>query len=181
MKLLFLYGPPAAGKLTVAHEISRLTGFKLFDNHRTIDLTKEIFPNDSQVRLKLVERLRLDVIEAAAQEGINLIFTLVYAQGDEVFIDEIVRLVEKHHGTVCFVQLAPTKDTLLVRVDEPSRKAYTKIQSSEILRRVLYEHDLYATISNHESLTIDNTNLPVAETARTIINHFGLDVLTTLE
>lgn len=29
MKLLFLYGPPAVGKLTVANEISKLTGFKV--------------------------------------------------------------------------------------------------------------------------------------------------------
>jgi tRNA uridine 5-carbamoylmethylation protein Kti12 len=32
MKLIFLYGPPAVGKLTVAQELVTLTGYKLFHN-----------------------------------------------------------------------------------------------------------------------------------------------------
>jgi replication-associated recombination protein RarA len=38
MKLILLYGPPAVGKLTIAKEIARLTGFKLFHAHLTSDL-----------------------------------------------------------------------------------------------------------------------------------------------
>jgi replication-associated recombination protein RarA len=34
MKLL-LYGPPAVGKLTIAKEIARLTGFKVAHAHLT--------------------------------------------------------------------------------------------------------------------------------------------------
>jgi shikimate kinase len=37
MPIVFIYGPPAAGKLTVAKELSAVTGYKLFDNHVTID------------------------------------------------------------------------------------------------------------------------------------------------
>lgn len=33
MKLMFIYGPPAAGKLTVAKALCAHTGFKLFHNH----------------------------------------------------------------------------------------------------------------------------------------------------
>ncbi len=35
--LVYLYGPPAVGKLTVATELQRLTGFRLFHNHLTVD------------------------------------------------------------------------------------------------------------------------------------------------
>jgi cytidylate kinase len=37
MKLLFLYGPAASGKLTIARELTTLTGFALFHNHLVVD------------------------------------------------------------------------------------------------------------------------------------------------
>jgi len=37
MELLFIYGPAAVGKLTVARELAKLTGFRLFHNHLTVD------------------------------------------------------------------------------------------------------------------------------------------------
>ena len=41
MKLIFIYGAPAAGKLTVANEIARQTGFKVFHNHLSIDCIED--------------------------------------------------------------------------------------------------------------------------------------------
>ena len=43
MNLIFIYGPPAAGKLTVATEIAALTGYKVFHNHLSIDCIEPIF------------------------------------------------------------------------------------------------------------------------------------------
>ena len=37
MKLVVLHGPPAVGKLTVARELARLTGWRLFHNHLVVD------------------------------------------------------------------------------------------------------------------------------------------------
>lgn len=39
MRLIFIYGLPATGKLTVAQELAKRTGYKLFHNHlkRRID------------------------------------------------------------------------------------------------------------------------------------------------
>jgi cytidylate kinase len=44
MNLILLYGPPAVGKLTIAKEIARLTGFKVFHNQLTVNLAAAIFP-----------------------------------------------------------------------------------------------------------------------------------------
>ena len=44
MNLVFIYGPPAVGKLTVAKELSLITGYPLFHNHLTRDLVHELFP-----------------------------------------------------------------------------------------------------------------------------------------
>ena len=38
VKLIFVYGLPATGKLTVARELSSLTGYKVFHNHLVVDL-----------------------------------------------------------------------------------------------------------------------------------------------
>ena len=43
MKLIFIYGSPAVGKLTVAQEIAEQTDFKVFHNHLTIDAVTPVF------------------------------------------------------------------------------------------------------------------------------------------
>ena len=43
MKLIFLYGLPATGKLTVAHELAAITGFKVFHNHLVVDVLLTVF------------------------------------------------------------------------------------------------------------------------------------------
>jgi len=43
MKLLFLHGAPAAGKLTVAKALLRIVPGRLMDNHAAIDLALTVF------------------------------------------------------------------------------------------------------------------------------------------
>ncbi|CAN5868612.1 hypothetical protein BH24ACI1_BH24ACI1_04510 [soil metagenome] len=43
MKLIFLYGAPAVGKLTVADKIAEQTRYKVFHNHLSIDCIEPIF------------------------------------------------------------------------------------------------------------------------------------------
>jgi hypothetical protein len=35
VKFVVIFGPPAAGKMTVGRELAALTGWRLFHNHRT--------------------------------------------------------------------------------------------------------------------------------------------------
>ena len=55
MKLIVIYGPPAAGKLTVSKELSRITGYKVFHNHLAIDFIESV-----------LDRYRIGLIEAAS-------------------------------------------------------------------------------------------------------------------
>ncbi|MBD0327065.1 MAG: AAA family ATPase, partial [Pyrinomonadaceae bacterium] len=48
MKLIFLHGLPGVGKLTVARELAKLTGFKVFHNHLAVDLVESLFEFGSQ-------------------------------------------------------------------------------------------------------------------------------------
>lgn len=38
MKLIIIFGPQASGKMTIGHELEKLTELKLFHNHMTIEL-----------------------------------------------------------------------------------------------------------------------------------------------
>jgi shikimate kinase len=43
MKLIIIYGPEATGKLTIAKELAKATGFRLFHNHVSVDVAKTFF------------------------------------------------------------------------------------------------------------------------------------------
>ena len=43
MKFIVIFGPPAVGKMSVGRELAKLTGFKLFHNHMTIELALNFF------------------------------------------------------------------------------------------------------------------------------------------
>ena len=46
MQLIFIYGLPASGKLTVAEELAELTGYPVFHYHVTRDLVQRIYPGE---------------------------------------------------------------------------------------------------------------------------------------
>lgn len=124
MNLIFIYGPPAAGKLTVATELVKLTNYKLLDNHKAIDCLAELFPRSGNQRIESIRgglgrKTRLDMFEAAASAGTHLIATFaLLAPGTQDFMRQTKYRVENAGGGVLFVQLLPTRDCLLERVTE---------------------------------------------------------------
>lgn len=73
--LVYLYGPPASGKLTVATGLAELTGFSLFHNHLSVDAVRRVLPFGSKPYIEVLHRLRLDVFQTAARARISVIFT----------------------------------------------------------------------------------------------------------
>ncbi len=57
MTFVLLYGPPAVGKLTVANELAKLTDFKVFHNHLSIDLVEAVFPEAHRLLAELSKPL----------------------------------------------------------------------------------------------------------------------------
>ena len=175
MKLIFLYGPPAVGKLTVAKELSKLTGFKVFHNHLTTDLVASIFELGDEVRTNFISRYRLELIDAGAKRGVDMIFTFAYAKGpDDGFVRKIVRRVRKHGGEVCFVRLHCDRAELFRRAKSPWRKPFKKIKTLKTLKETMQKYDLFSDFPYGKSLVIDNTGLSPRQVALKIRNHFGL-------
>lgn len=158
MKLIFLYGAPAIGKLTVARELAGLTGFKVFHNHLSIDCIEPVFDFGTPSFFKLIELIRVATVAEAALENVNLIYTFCYAKDfDDPHVAKIVESVEASGGEVCFVLLTCERSELEKRVLEESRKQYGKANNLKILDEILGKYDLSSPVSGRESLQIDNT------------------------
>src|SRR5271170_4582545 len=106
MELVFIHGPAAAGKLTVARELRAITGFGVFHNQLVVDALTPVFEFGSPQFVKLREEMWLGVFEEAARAGRSLIFTFVPEKTvTESFVRETVNVVHAKGGRVLFVQL----------------------------------------------------------------------------
>ena len=111
MKLIFIYGPPAAGKLTVANEIAKRTGFKVFHNHLSIDAIEPIFEFGTESFFKLVSTIRSETVAEAARQNVSLIYTFCYAKGsDDEHVKQITEIAEENGGEVNFVLLTAKRE-----------------------------------------------------------------------
>ena len=123
------------GKLSVARELAKVTGFRLFHNHLTVDLVSSVFPFGSQSFVLLREQVWLSVFREAATNDVSLIFTFnpertVRGQ----FIEDTIEVVESTGGKVYFVELTCAQSELERRIENPSRKEFGKLSSIEQYR-----------------------------------------------
>jgi shikimate kinase len=175
MRLVFIYGPPASGKLTVATELAKLTGFKLFDNHISIRFVQSIFEFGTKTFQRLTTRYRLEMIEEATKAGIDTIFTFVYGKGeDDRFVKLVLRKVRSKGGIVCFVRLSCDREELVRRVKANERRKMGKVGTPKMLNELFRRYKLDSEIPFQRSLSIDTTNRTPKSAAKAIILEFKL-------
>ena len=175
MKLVFIYGPPASGKLTVARELAELTGFRLFDNHVSIRFVESLFDYGTDAFSRLLHKYRVEMVEAAAKEGVDTIFTFVYSRkSDDPFVRAIIKRVKRYRGTVCFVRLQCERKELERRVTNKAREALGKIVTKKLLKLVLTRYDLGWEVPFESSLTIDTGAKSPRKAAQMIAEHYNL-------
>ena len=174
MTLVYLYGPPAVGKLTVAkalcHEVPSL---RLFDNHLTVDAVRPVFPFASAPFTEVLHRLRLDVFDTAARHGVDVVFTnnSVWGvpNGRELFVafaETARRRVEDAGGRVVFVQLTAPPAVLEERVSAASRSERGKLTDPGRLRELLVQ--LVSDPLHDDDLVLDTSTTSPTEAASAI-------------
>lgn len=181
MRLVFIYGPPGVGKLTVGMALSGLTDFRLFHNHLTVNLVTSIFPPNTEAWNRLARQIRLEVFTAAAQEEVDLILTRAPrdAGGEEIMrVETMIEPVLRAGGEVVFVQLACAREELLRRVQREERAHRSKLTDPDILLKMF---DCEATLPFTPHLRIDTTALAPAETAAQIAARFALPIVAAGE
>jgi hypothetical protein len=192
MHLVCIFGPPAVGKMTVGHELARLTGFRLFHNHMTVDPVLDIFPFGSPPFTRLVDEFRRRIIEeAVAAELPGLVFTFVWgleSAGDRETVASYVDIVERAGGRVSFVELAAPLEERLVRnvtefrLDrkrskrdvEFSRQNLVDLDAAWVMNTGRTATEADALLAGRDHLRVDNTDLPAAVVARLVAETWGL-------
>ncbi|MBQ7138376.1 MAG: shikimate kinase [Clostridia bacterium] len=188
MKLLFIFGAHAAGKMTVGQAVSRITPMKLFHNHMTIEPVIELFGSYNGA---VTERLRQVVFEEFAKtDNYGLIFTFIWAFDvpyDTEYVRRLTQLYENAGAQVDYVELIAPQEVRLVRNRTENRlkeKASKRdVALSEM--RMLDAEGKYRCISEpgevieklgcapERYLRINNTDLSPEEVAERIVQHFG--------
>jgi hypothetical protein len=69
MELVFIYGAPAVGKLTVGLELAALTGFKVLHDHLTVNPLVAIFERNSPPYPRNAEEGARAYFEAVESRG----------------------------------------------------------------------------------------------------------------
>jgi hypothetical protein len=184
--LVIIFGPPAVGKMTVGLELERLTGFRLFHNHMTVDPVVRLFPFNSPAYLRLLTEFRRRIFEEyAATDSRGLIFTFVWALDDpqdRAFVDSTARMFIDRGAEICFVELEATQAERLRRNETPLRLAEKRPQRDTVgSRAFLLDADRMYQLNTREAffyperyLKIDNTALTPDVVARRIVDHFAL-------
>lgn len=183
MKVLFLFGNSAVGKMTVGQELTKITDLKLFHNHMTIEPVIEIFGKyDSQV----VTRLREVIFEEFAKtDNYGIIFTYMWAfdcPEDWQYIQHVKQIFSKSNSEFYYAELVTNQETRLKRNASENRlKNKPSKRDIEASNKRLIDGDkkyrlesLEGEIPFENYLKIDNTNLTADETAKIIKEQFNL-------
>jgi hypothetical protein len=177
VKLIFIWGGAASGKLTVARELARLTGLPLFHNHLVVDALLERLPFGDPEFVRLREAMWMAGFETAASAGQSLIFT--FAPEDTVpegFPQRVVALVRGHGGEVGFARLVVSPEEQERRIGNDSRREFRKLVSLDLLRELRASFLEAEAAMPAADLVIDSEMDDPETSARRIASAFGLPV-----
>jgi hypothetical protein len=175
MKLVFLHGSPATGKLTVAKALLRTAAGRLFDNHAAIDLARTMFEFGAPGFWELVHSVRCSTLDAAAAHGVSLVVTtFCYAEPDDrPQYEELEEIMQRHGGELLPVFLHCSRKEAARRVGNPDRVERRKMTSAESLIRELDSYR-FSPVPRADCLKLDTEVRSAETTAGEIIGHFGL-------
>ena len=183
MKLLFMIGNAAVGKMTVGQELAKITGLRLFHNHMTIEPVIKIF---GQYNGAAISRLRQVVFEEFAKtDNYGMIFTYMWAfdrQDDWDYVEYVKNIFMPYDTEFYYVELVASREVRLKRnaTDNRLLNKASKRNVSLSNQRLIDDDKKYrlesmdGEIPFENYMKIDNTNLAPDVVAQMIKNRFDL-------
>jgi hypothetical protein len=184
--LVFIFGPPAVGKMAVGHELARRTGFRLFHNHHTVDLALRFFAFGTPPFQRLVREFRRRVFEEVAASSLpGLIFTYVWAfneQSDDAAVAEYAAIFTARGGRVVYAELECELSERLRRnetefrlAEKPSKRDVPRSRSQLLELDTKYQLNSRGKYDGRpDYFRFDNTAQSASAAAEKIIERFAL-------
>ena len=183
MKLVFLIGNSAVGKMTVGQELMKITGLRLFHNHMMIEPVLEIFGG---FRGETIINLREVIFrDFARSDHYGMIHTIMWAfdmPSDWDYVRHVSEIFREQGGEVYYVELVAPQSIRLKRNETSNRLAHkaSKRDIAASRQRLLRDDEnhrlesLPGEITFENYLKIDNSNLEPDVVAAMIRDHFAL-------
>lgn len=183
MKLVFIIGDAAAGKMTVGQELMKITELRLFHNHMTIEPVIEIFGrHDGKTILEMRDLIFRNF---AASGNYGMIFTLMMdfdMPSEWEYLEHIRKIFEPYGTEFYYVELIAPQEVRLQRNTTENRLRHKPSKRDlEASRQRLLEDDRNHRCVSREGeipfenyLRIDNAEREPDEVARLIRDTFNL-------
>ena len=183
MKLVFILGDAAVGKMTVGQELMKITDLRLFHNHMTIEPVLEIMGCfDGQ----LINDMRELIFRRfAASDNYGLIFTYMMAfdmQSDWNYLEHVKSIFAPYGTEFYYVELIAPQAVRLQRNGTENRLTHkpSKRDVDTSNQRLLRDDANHRCVSYpgevpfENYLRIENGDLPADAAARMIKDRFSL-------
>jgi chloramphenicol 3-O-phosphotransferase len=167
-RVVWIYGPPASGKLTIARELSTLTQLPVFHNHLAVDLANALFPFGSDQFVRLREYSWIEAFRNASLERRSFIFTFAPERTVRPsFVSHASMLVERLDGRVLWVRLDCADEVIEARLGNEDRSRWGKLGNVAQYRRLKEEGALrYRPLP--ADLTLDSAAIAPKDAAQRI-------------
>lgn len=183
MKLVFLIGSGAVGKMTVGQELMKQTGLRLFHNHVIIEPVLEVFGTFNGEAIKELRRVVFE--QFAKTDAYGMIFTYMWAfdmPSDWEYIAWVRSIFEPYGTQFYCAELVADQAVRLQRngTENRLRNKASKRDVEASNRRLLAEDSNYRLVSLpgevpfERYIRIDNTHLSPEEAAKQIREAFDL-------
>ena len=168
MKLIFLYGRPAVGKVTVARELARLTGWRLFHNHLTVNLALALYDFGTPGFIALRETVWWAAFRQALADRLPVMIFTFNPENTvpQRFIDELLAEVRHAGGEVIPIELVANETAIEQRLASASRHTDGKLVDRELYRRLRADGVFNSPVILAPRVRIDTTtHSPTASAA----------------
>lgn len=184
MKVLFLFGNAAVGKMTVGQELAKITNLRLCHNHMTIEPVIEIFGKyDGRITMRLREVI---FEEFARSNNYGIIFTFMWAfdmQEDWDYLEHVKNIFAPFGADFYYTELVAPQNIRLKRnktenrlENKASKRNIAESDARLINTDKVHRFESYdGEIPFDNYVKIDNSNLEPGAVAKMIKDRFKFE------